>query len=139
MGWLSGIVDDSGAIARDAGELGGDVKPIKLDGEPEIPAEPSAPIEPGTAEPPVKPAGSGGALGAAAGAGIGGIGLGFALPTFLNSGAVTGAINAGATAATVATLGNDVKDILGGITSSPTNMAITGAVAVAVLYLVFRR
>ena len=138
MGWLSGIADDSALLARDAGDLAGDVKPIKIDGPTKIPTEPMAPIEP-KATPPVKPAGSSGTIGAAAGAGIGGVGLGFALPTFLNSSAVSSAINAAAGAATVATLGDDVKDILGGITSSPVNMTITAAAAVAVLYLVFRR
>jgi hypothetical protein len=39
-----------------------------------------APIEPRAATP-TKPAGSSGTIGAAAGAGIGGVGLGFALPT----------------------------------------------------------
>jgi len=80
MGWLSGIADDSALLARNAGDLAGDVKPIKIDAPTRIPSEPMAPIEPRAATP-TKPAGSSGTIGAAAGAGIGGVGLGFALPT----------------------------------------------------------
>ena len=69
-------------------------------------------------------------------------GLGFILPTILNSSAVSGAIAGGAQVGTAVVLGNDVKDVLNGlfsgITSSPENMAIAAAGSVVLIYLLLK-
>ena len=142
MGWLSGIVDAGIDAGKDAG---GDIKPLKGPTIPD-PPEPVRPEPPIDAPPkdgpaaPTKPTGSSGGLVAGAGVALGG--LGFILPTILNSSAVSGAIAGGAQVGTAVVLGNDVKDVLNGlfsgITSSPENMAIAAAGSVVLIYLLLK-
>lgn len=137
MGWFSGIADAGEAAAKDAGRIGGDIKPIEKLGVPTIPEVPGAkPIEPIEA-----PKASGGGTGVAV-AGIGLAGAGFILPSILNSSAVTGAISGATQVGTVAVLASDAKDVLNGlvssVTSSPENMLIFGAGTVLVVYLLLR-
>jgi hypothetical protein len=147
MGWLSGIADAGADAGKIAGkDLPGDIKPRLPEslGAPKVPdvapMKPIEPIEP-VAEP-VKPKeGGSGGLVAAGGIALGG--LGFILPSLLNSSAVTGAVAGAAQVGTAAVLGNDAKDVLNnlisGITSSPENMAMAAGAGVVVLFLLFRK
>ena len=136
MGWLSGLTDAADTAAKDAGEIGGDIKPLEKMDAPSVPEVPEAkPVE--TIDKPSSGSGSGVAV-----AGIGLAGAGILLPSILNSSAVTGAISGAAQVGTAAVLGNDAKDVLNGlvssITSSPENMVIFGSGVALVIYLLIR-
>ena len=134
MGWLSGLTDVADTAAKDAGEIGGDIKPLEKMDALSVPEVPEAkPVE--TIDKPSS--GSGVAV-----AGIGLAGAGILLPSILNSSAVTGAISGAAQVGTAAVLGNDAKDVLNGlvssVTSSPENMVIFGSGVALVIYLLIR-
>ena len=144
MGWFSGLADAGEDIGKDAGDNIKTTIPETL-GAPKIPdvapIKPEAPIDP--VEPVAEKPASGGSGGLVAAGGVALGGLGFILPSILNSSAVTGAVAGAGQVGTAAVLGNDAKDVLNnlfsGITSSPENMAIAAGAATVVLFLLFRK
>ena len=132
---ISGIEHGIETGVEDSGKAIETIKP----GELVRPGESGAisPIEP------IAPPKSTGTL-QKAGLAVGGLGLaaGAFLPEILNSSAVTTGIQSAALAGTVQNIAGDATGLLNNavssITSSPVNMAITGVVAVGVLYLLFR-
>ena len=110
-----------------------DLKPLKgLDDVNLKPIDHMKPIDPSAPKPiepnAPKPAGGSG-LGTTIA--MGGFALSSMIPSILNSSAISTAINAGAIAGTV-------ENVMDQITSSPENMAVAGAVAVAVIFLLFK-
>ena len=140
MGWLTGLTDAADTAAKDADEIGGDIKPLEKMDAPSVPEVPEAkPVE--TIDKPTESGNPSSGSGVAV-AGIGLAGAGILLPSILNSSAVGGAISGAAQVGAAAVLGNDAKDVLNGlvssITSSPENMVIFGSGVALVIYLLVR-
>ena len=109
---------DPSSVAKSVPIKSLDVNVKPLSSQPIRPIDPSAPK-------PARTAGVGSTVA------LGGLALSSMIPSILNSSAVSTAINAGAIAGTV-------YNVVGQITSSPENMAVAGAIAVAVIFLLMR-
>ena len=135
---LETAAEDSGRVIEEArpGEL---VRPGEAGAGGEVhPIEPEAPKA-------VEPAKTGTSTLQKAAMGVAGLGVaaGAILPGILNSPTATAAVQAAALAGTVDTVAADATGLLTttvqSLTGNPINMAITGAVVVGTLYLLFRR
>ena len=114
---------DPSAVAKSVPIKSLDVNVKPLSSQPIRPIRPIDPSAP-------KPARAAGA-GVGSTVALGGLALSSMIPSILNSSAVSTAINAGAIAGTV-------DNVVGQITSSPENMAVAGAVALAAIFLLSR-
>ena len=133
MPWFS-------SLGRTAGRATEDIKPVTVRPTeiPEVPEVPSLPTK--IADPiVVKPTGGSGAVGAA-GVALGGVG--FILPSILNSNAVTGAIAGAAQIGTASVLGNDAagvaNNLISAVTATPADTAVFLAAIGSGLYLLIR-
>lgn len=140
MGWLSAT---SGAVADASKVVGKSADDIKI--KPTTFLEPTSvkPVEPvkprTTTTTPTKPIASGATVGAL-GLGVGG--LGFVLPSILNSSAVSSAISGASQIGVASVVGDQVagvaNNLIDDVTSNPLNMGLATAGGVALLYLLFR-
>ena len=136
---LETAAEDSGRVIEESrpGEL---VRPGEAGAGGEVhPIEPEAPK---AVEPAARPATSTLQKAAMGVAGLG-VAAGAILPGILDSPTATAAVQAAALAGTVDTVAADATGLLTttvqSLTGNPINMAITGAVVVGTLYLLFRR